>query len=1713
VTNDLAARAALRAQAVRNLGGSSGGYGGGNAAPKFDALVYGNQQLQRKIAAIVNSDAPGSSKSAAADTAKHHESGWEKFMNVLGKPKSAVVASIARIADPNRNWLKDVQNNVGTADVLANQDWFKDLPGAAKFGIGLTGDILADPLTYLTASPAIQAIGGAKGAAKLAFTAAEAATDVEKAAQFTRLGQKAAKGISKLTSAEKDAIAALGVERGLMKEGAQLGGVAWRVPGSKLASKVGILDEAKSFKVLGQSDALSSIPRALGKPFEAVRTSAVGESIGRKLGGDETKQALKGLLRNGTPEEARGAFHALDAWALGSSKKVAYAKELGNLRTQVLKEAKASGIDMTDITKALNGDAKLAAAVDAASESGQLMAKARAFDDAVIDIANEMHGSGFLAKMDMHAPTTAGPALRNADGTASYGARGLPFSPLGFEQAAHKPGDMFLGEYLLHPSDTVTAPIVSKTGEPIATSAADAATLQAHIEAGLPTVDLPSHPGGYGVKQQMEDIARRVYGEDYKPLFDMDLEKASAAQIRGVGARLQAETMSQHLLDKGVLSPVFKEMLTKRALNAREAMPGIVEHLDLYTQLHELTTARVAEGKRTIQEAQIDAAHNMRESRLMADNLMEQSRMAAETIGTSNEIIDDLFRRAAESNSLADIAKGDQILYDAMIEHHGPDNPFVDIAVKAYKDAFEAARKDARAWEDSALSLQKLREQIRANMEASQKTLEALAPSYQAEAELRAVQSALQDEMAALQENIPQPPLLAHDLFHSKPEYYSSKRVFDAHSRPDEELMKVLNDPASAQWEIDVAYEEAALRKDAQLGEARKITDPLDPSIPASTEADVNAALGYRDTNKVVSEKDIPGMKTRGLIKMGNGKKVPDQFGLVDGPKYYERELSRLLDRLKSTKMGSEELQQAFDDSYWLAQESGVKFGHRAGTQKQLAERIEGALRRADSEFLPGAQHNEAMLAHEKAMAAWEDDVNDLYSKLDGVDSDIRQLSSGRLTPMEQYDKLHKSIVEEQETIRELEQWGSEYTSKANEQRRIENDNYSKWKAAERDMQRPRPGGGRGARKAAENAAKETQLRSEADRLFQEANRLQAERNAGARAYQSELDGMALEAEMVANEAEMRGLETVARLEANQAVAQANLTRYDKELSRLGARQEKFTAVMDETHFVEAMENGFKKLGMNTQGPEQLVDALTTMARMSDPKEVGLFLKTFDKLESLFKVWAIATPGFQARNFFGDSFNNYLAGVDFASYKSFHRADSVFRRAVKAGATNEEALARVVAERGAAHGNAYRTAFESYGMMSVGQSGAAGVESGLTASSSQGWAGIKESVFGGGTGAKNIAINNPVTRLNMQTAEEMAHYMRGTLAFDTALKGGDKFDAINNIFKYQFNYDDLSQFEQGVMKRVNPFYTWTRKNLPLQIEMLIRKPKVYAHLGMLQDNIQNLSPQEDLVPSWFGDMGGIRLPFSNPMGERMYMMPNLPMQDLNKLMNPKAVLGEINPLLKMPVEMLQQKQLYNGQEFRKGFVEVPKTWEQLGIGKLLEMAGQAHKGKDGQLQTRDSTLYALESFMPLLGRTRRALPSEEKYQRRAVTSWMSMVLGLSFRSNTVQDQAGELYRRNATVDKINSDLQSLGYGGYRTKSRDLAVTTAPSKTDKSPYLMTVAPKGGLPSGSPYTVADKQSKYKGKTQNDPLQAAIDSLQSQGASDDLTGLIASLRGIKQ
>jgi hypothetical protein len=151
-------------------------------------------------------------------------------------------------------------------------------------------------------------------------------------------------------------------------------------------------------------------------------------------------------------------------------------------------------------------------------------------------------------------------------------------------------------------------------------------------------------------------------------------------------------------------------------------------------------------------------------------------------------------------------------------------------------------------------------------------------------------------------------------------------------------------------------------------------------------------------------------------------------------------------------------------------------------------------------------------------------------------------------------------------------------------------------------------------------------------------------------------------------------------------------------------------------------------------------------------------------------------------------------------------------------------------------------------------------------------------------------------------------------------RGWSMEDAAKDVFKYHFDYapEGLSAFERNWLKRLFPFYTWTRNNIPLQIEQLMKQPGKYASLGKLQDEIGGEKGREEMqdLPDWMKQQLNFRIGGDN--GLSMWLQLPLPVEDISKLPTSESgirdIVSMLSPILKTPIELVTNKNLFFGSD-------------------------------------------------------------------------------------------------------------------------------------------------------------------------------------------------------
>ena len=203
-------------------------------------------------------------------------------------------------------------------------------------------------------------------------------------------------------------------------------------------------------------------------------------------------------------------------------------------------------------------------------------------------------------------------------------------------------------------------------------------------------------------------------------------------------------------------------------------------------------------------------------------------------------------------------------------------------------------------------------------------------------------------------------------------------------------------------------------------------------------------------------------------------------------------------------------------------------------------------------------------------------------------------------------------------------------------------------------------------------------------------------------------------------------------------------------------------------------------------------------------------------------------------------------------------------------------------------------------------------------------------------------------------------------------KGVGIDDAVKSVNKYLFDYSDLSKFEREVLKRIMPFYTFSRKNLPLQLEQLFKQPQKYKAVFDAVNSFKSsdLTPEEKrYLPDYLREKLGI------PVGRDTEGMPKilsgmgLPFEELEKIGDPLSAGSDLlSPLIKFPLEKESGQSMFfdkpindtSAYKYTTKFVgSIP------GLKQWLEVKPRVNKAGQDYFEVNPNKMHTLKT---LLGR-------------------------------------------------------------------------------------------------------------------------------------------------
>jgi hypothetical protein len=299
----------------------------------------------------------------------------------------------------------------------------------------------------------------------------------------------------------------------------------------------------------------------------------------------------------------------------------------------------------------------------------------------------------------------------------------------------------------------------------------------------------------------------------------------------------------------------------------------------------------------------------------------------------------------------------------------------------------------------------------------------------------------------------------------------------------------------------------------------------------------------------------------------------------------------------------------------------------------------------------------------------------------------------------------------------------------------------------------------------------------------------------------------------------------------------------------------------------------------NVYLPGHIVKALNRTEKILTDNQVGGdFVKWYDKITHKWKFMnTVVNPGYWTRNSMSDAIMNFMDGV-----RNPKHYDQAFRIINEHKANNTAQMLSDIMG-GVAKAPVSSTvdfAGQRIGadrvwsdfLRSGGKTGdiTTNISAALDPSAKEGIGNMIDRA----AGASNVASDAAGKIANWNNTREdyfrMAHFLsatedqvrRGVPYDDAVMKAGER------VRKYNIDYGSLSGFEKQYVRRAIPFYSWMRRNTPLQMELLLTRPGFMAGYAKGNDLMQGLLGTEDgsgdyLVPKWIRDSMPVRVALAN----------------------------------------------------------------------------------------------------------------------------------------------------------------------------------------------------------------------------------------------------------
>ena len=187
-----------------------------------------------------------------------------------------------------------------------------------------------------------------------------------------------------------------------------------------------------------------------------------------------------------------------------------------------------------------------------------------------------------------------------------------------------------------------------------------------------------------------------------------------------------------------------------------------------------------------------------------------------------------------------------------------------------------------------------------------------------------------------------------------------------------------------------------------------------------------------------------------------------------------------------------------------------------------------------------------------------------------------------------------------------------------------------------------------------------------------------------------------------------------------------------------------------------------------------------------------------------------------------------------------------------------------------------------------------------------------------------LGVNGVPFRVARATGQFIEHQQKAVAYLGALNQGKSITEALKLAENAGFDYRALTRFESQIMRRIVPFYSFTRKNIGLQLSTLGENPqRINQVLAFFQNlPIGERISQEDRrsLPKYISESLGLKLS-DTPEGLSQYISSfGTPIEAFAQLFGSNPILrgiSQMNPLLKAPIEIGTGKESFRQKDLKE----------------------------------------------------------------------------------------------------------------------------------------------------------------------------------------------------